>query len=196
MWTSLQISGFGYFSHTRWCNLHRQTLAVEKCLTEELSDFQHGPVVGSHLSNKSVFHISALLELLRSTVSGVNVKWKHLEATTGGRPHRLTEWDRTVLKRLASKKSSVLGCNTHNRVPNCLWKQRQHKELFVGRFMKWVFMGEQPHTSLRSPCAMPSGGWSGVKLPVIGLWSSGNVFSRVMNYASPSGSPTNKRAQS
>ena len=57
--------------------------------------------------------------------------------------------------------------------------------------MKWVSMAEQLHTSLRSPCTMPSGGWSGVKLTAIGLWSSGNAFSGVMNHASPSGSPTN-----
>jgi hypothetical protein len=37
--------------------------------------------------------------------------------------------------------------------------------------------------------AMPSISWSGVKLAAIGLWSSGSVFSGVMNHASPSGSP-------
>ena len=40
-------------------------------------------------------------------------------------------------------------------------------------------MAEQPRTSL-----------SGVKLAAIGIWSSGNMFSGVMNHASPSGSPT------
>ena len=53
-------------------------------------------------------------------------------------------------------------------------------------------MAEQSHTSLRSTCAMPSVGWSDVKLAAIGLWSSGNVFSGVMNYASTSGSPTDE----
>jgi hypothetical protein len=42
--------------------------------------------------------------------------------------------------------------------------------------MKWVYMAEQPHTSLKSPCAMPSVGWSGVQLKGIGLWSSKNTF--------------------
>jgi hypothetical protein len=56
--------------------------------------------------------------------------------------------------------------------------------LFIGSFMKWVSMVEQPHTSLRSPCATPSVGWSGVKLAAIG-----NVFSGVVNHASLSGSP-------
>ena len=31
--------------------------------------------------------------------------------------------------------------------------------------MKWVSMAEQPHTSLRSPRAMPRIGWRGVKCP-------------------------------
>ena len=53
-------------------------------------------------------------------------------------------------------------------------------------------MAEHQHTSLRSSCAMPSIGWSGVKLAAIELWSSGNAFSGVMNPASPSGSPTDK----
>jgi hypothetical protein len=56
--------------------------------------------------------------------------------------------------------------------------------------MKWVSMAKQPHTHLRSPCAILSVGWSGVKLAVIGLWSSGNAFSGVINHASPFGSPT------
>jgi hypothetical protein len=38
--------------------------------------------------------------------------------------------------------------------------------------MKWVSMAEQPHTSLRLLCAMPSISWSGVKLGAIGLWST------------------------
>ena len=38
---------------------------------EELSDFQHGTVIGCHLSNKSVRHISALVELS----SGIRQIW-------------------------------------------------------------------------------------------------------------------------
>ena len=56
--------------------------------------------------------------------------------------------------------------------------------------MKLVSMAEQLHTSVRSPCAMPSIGRSGVKLAVIGLWSSGNAFSWVLNHTSPFGRPT------
>jgi transposase len=60
-------------------------------------------------SNKSVPHISALLELPQSTVSAVIVKWKCLGATMAqprsGRPHKLTEQDRRELKRVARKNS-------------------------------------------------------------------------------------------
>ena len=48
--------------------------------TEELSDFQCGTVIGCHFFNKSVRQISALLELPRSTVDAVIVKWKRLGA--------------------------------------------------------------------------------------------------------------------
>ena len=38
--------------------------------------------------------------------------------------------------------------------------------------MKCVSMAEQPDTSLRSTCAMPSVGWCDVKLAAIGLTAS------------------------
>ena len=53
-------------------------------------------------------------------------------------------------------------------------------------------MAEHTYTSLTSQCAISSVGWSGVKLTAIGLCSSGNAFSGVMNHASPSGSPTDE----
>jgi hypothetical protein len=46
---------------------------------KELNDFQHGTVIGCHLSNKSVSQISALLELPWSTVSAIIVKWNVYE---------------------------------------------------------------------------------------------------------------------
>jgi hypothetical protein len=66
------------------------------------------------------------------------------------------------------------------------------QELFVGSFLKWVSMAEQPHTSLISPCIMPSVSWSVVKVTTIGLWSTGNTFFGVLNHTSPSGSPTDE----
>ena len=89
--------------------------------------------------------------------------------------HKLTERDRQVLKRVVCK-NRLICCNTHYRGPNCFWKQRQHMNSLSWR-----------RTSLRSPCAMPSVSWSGVKLTTIGFWSSGNTFSAVMNHVSSSG---------
>ena len=63
-------------------------------------------LIGCHLPNKSVCQISALLELPRSSVCAVSMMWKRLGATTAqpgsGRPHKLTEWDRRVLTRIAT----------------------------------------------------------------------------------------------
>ncbi|XP_076314973.1 uncharacterized protein LOC143227405 [Tachypleus tridentatus] len=74
---------------------------------EKLSDFQFSTVIGCHLSNKSLRQISALIELPQSTVSDTIVKWKCLGATTvqprRGRPHKLTERDRRMLKRVVCK---------------------------------------------------------------------------------------------
>ena len=134
------------------------------------------------------------VELPLSMVRAVIVKWTCLGATTAqpqsGRPHKLTERGRRVLK--------YLGKIVCGRLQHSLPSSKRTLEatsvqtLFVESFMKLVSMSEQPHTSLRSPCAMPSVGWSGVKLTAIGLWSSGNSFSGVMNHASPSGSPTDE----
>ena len=159
--------------------------------TEELSDFQSDTVKGCHLSNMSVRQISALLELPRSTVSADIVKWKRLGATTAqprsGRPHKLTERDCRVLKRVAWKNRlpSVAILTTEFQTD---LEATSAQTLFVESLMKWISMAKQLHISLRSPCAMPSFSWSGVNLTTIGLWSSGNTFSGVVNHASPSGS--------
>ena len=161
--------------------------------TEELSDFQRGTIIGCHLSNKSVHQMSALLKLSRSTVSAVIVKWKCQGATTAQprscRPHKLTEQDRRVLKHIARKKNHLSAVATLTTELQTDPGSNISTSTVHESFMKWVSMAEQPHTSLRSPCTIPSIGWSGVKLTAIGLWSSGNTFSGVMNYASPSGSP-------
>ena len=109
-------------------------------------------------------------------------------SAANGRPHKLTEQDRRVLKRikcvcpkvatLTTKFQTASGSNVSTRTV-----RRELHEM--------GFHVEQPHTILRLPCAMPKVGWSHVKLTAIGLWSSGNA-SGVMNHASPSGSPTDK----
>lgn len=72
---------------------------------EELSDFQRGTVVGCHMCKKSVREISSLLNMPRSTVSAVILRWKREGITTAlprsGRPHKLKEKDREVLEKVA-----------------------------------------------------------------------------------------------
>jgi hypothetical protein len=71
-----------------------------------------------------------------------------------GRPQKLTEWDRRV--------STITVC----------WELHEMVSMACGRLL-----------SQRSPCAMPSIGWSGVYLAAIGLWSSGNAFSALHHLA-------------
>ena len=71
------------------------------------------------LSYDATYSTSQFVKFLPwSTVSAATVKWKHLGATTAkprsGRPHKLTEQDRRVLKRVARKNhlSSVATLTT------------------------------------------------------------------------------------
>ncbi|CAI9591136.1 unnamed protein product [Staurois parvus] len=49
--------------------------------SQELSEFKRGTVIGCHLCNKSIREISLLLNIPRSTVSGIKTKWKQLGTT-------------------------------------------------------------------------------------------------------------------
>ncbi|CAI9548812.1 unnamed protein product [Staurois parvus] len=46
--------------------------------SQELSEFQHGTTIGCHLCKKAIRDISLLLNIPRSTVSGIITKWKQL----------------------------------------------------------------------------------------------------------------------
>ncbi|CAI9547277.1 unnamed protein product, partial [Staurois parvus] len=49
--------------------------------SQELSEFKCGTVIGCHLCNKSICEISLLLNIPRSTVSGIITKWKQMGTT-------------------------------------------------------------------------------------------------------------------
>ncbi|CAI9568779.1 unnamed protein product, partial [Staurois parvus] len=70
--------------------------------SQELSDSKRGPVIGGHLGNKSIRDISWLLNIPRSTVSGIITKWKQLGTTAtqppSGRPRHMTERGQHMLK--------------------------------------------------------------------------------------------------
>ncbi|CAI9566868.1 unnamed protein product [Staurois parvus] len=62
--------------------------------SQELSEFKCGAMIGCHLCNKSIRDISFLINIPRSTVSGIITKWKQLGTTAtqppSGRPHKMT----------------------------------------------------------------------------------------------------------
>ncbi|CAI9611129.1 unnamed protein product [Staurois parvus] len=70
--------------------------------SQKLSEFKRGTVIGCHLCNKSVREFSLLLNIPRSTVSGIITKWKQLGTTAtqprSGRPHKMTERGQRMLK--------------------------------------------------------------------------------------------------
>jgi hypothetical protein len=73
----------------------------------ELSDFEHGLVIGCHISKKSVRYITTLLKLPKSMDGGVIVKWKCEGTTTmksqSGRTCLMTDRDHRALKKVVRK---------------------------------------------------------------------------------------------
>ncbi|CAI9560205.1 unnamed protein product [Staurois parvus] len=49
--------------------------------SQELSEFKHGTVIDYHLCNKSIREIFLLINIPRSTVSGIIITWKQLRTT-------------------------------------------------------------------------------------------------------------------
>ncbi|CAI9571158.1 unnamed protein product, partial [Staurois parvus] len=92
------------------------------------------------LCNKSIREISLLLNIPRSTVSGIITKWKQLGTTAtqpqSGRPRKMTERGQRMLS-------------------------TQCTEVANSHFMKWISKAEQLHPSLTSPSAMQRVGCSG-----------------------------------
>ncbi|CAI9557313.1 unnamed protein product [Staurois parvus] len=75
-------------------------------------DPKRGPVIGGHLGNKSIRDISWLLNIPRSTVSGIITKWKQLGTTAtqppSGRPRHMTERGQRMLKHTVRRKSPTV----------------------------------------------------------------------------------------
>ncbi|CAI9576190.1 unnamed protein product, partial [Staurois parvus] len=102
--------------------------------SQELSEFMRGTMIGCHLCNKSIHEISLLLNIPRSTVCGIIIKWKQLETT-------------------ATQPQSELGQRMLNRIVN---RSRQ----LSAELHRMGFHAKQLHPSLTSPSAMQSGGCS------------------------------------
>ncbi|CAI9535834.1 unnamed protein product, partial [Staurois parvus] len=96
-----------------------QTASTNICArlgcSQELSELKCGTVIGCHLCNKSIFEISLLLNIPRSTVSCILTKWKQLGTTATqprcGRPRKMTEWGQRMLK-LTVRRSRQLSAES------------------------------------------------------------------------------------
>ncbi|CAI9557388.1 unnamed protein product [Staurois parvus] len=77
--------------------------------SQELNEFKRDTMVGCHLCKKSIWEISLLLNIPRSTVSGIT-KCKQLGTTETpsqrGRPHKMTEQGQRMLKRRVSSEGN------------------------------------------------------------------------------------------
>ncbi|CAI9571836.1 unnamed protein product, partial [Staurois parvus] len=72
------------------------TNICERMGRSQLNEFKRGTVIGCHLCNKSICEISLLLNIPRSTVSGIITKWKKL-GKTATQPQ--SEWGQRMMKR-------------------------------------------------------------------------------------------------
>ncbi|CAI9591273.1 unnamed protein product, partial [Staurois parvus] len=87
-------------------HLGMQTASANICeimgRSQELTKCKCGTVIGYHLCNKSIRDISLLLNIPRSTVSGLKTKWKQLGTTAtqprSGRPRKMIEQGQRMLK--------------------------------------------------------------------------------------------------
>ncbi|CAI9570884.1 unnamed protein product [Staurois parvus] len=85
--------------------------------SQELSELKRGTVIGCHLCNKSIRDISLLLNIPRSTVSGIVTKQKQLRSATAtqppsGRPCKMTERGQRMLKRTVRRSHQLSAEST------------------------------------------------------------------------------------
>ena len=101
-------------------HLGMQTASTNICerigRSQELSEFKRGTVIGCHLCNKSIREISSLLNIPRSTVSGIITKWKQLGTTAtqprSGRPRKITERAQCMLRRTVRRSRQLSAEST------------------------------------------------------------------------------------
>jgi hypothetical protein len=138
-------------SSTQPCNLHRQTLAVEWSVLKSPVKFNLAPHRMPPFQQVGSSNFRPARAAPRSTVSAVIVKWERLGATTAqprsGRPHKLTEQNRRVLKRVPCKNrlSSVatLTSNLQTASGSNVSTRTVRRELH-----EMLSMAKQPNTSL------------------------------------------------
>ncbi|CAI9567943.1 unnamed protein product [Staurois parvus] len=95
------------------------------CCSQELIEFKRGTVIGYHLCNKSIREISLLLNIPRSTVSGIITKWKQLGTTAtqprSGRPCIMTEWGQRMLNRTVHRSRQLTAESIAKDLQTSMW---------------------------------------------------------------------------
>ncbi|CAI9613053.1 unnamed protein product [Staurois parvus] len=88
----------------------------ERIGRSQLSEFKSDTVIGCHLCNTSIHEISLLLNIPRSTVSGIKTKWKQLGTTAtqsqSGRPHKMREESAHAGAQSVQKSPTVFRVNS------------------------------------------------------------------------------------
>ncbi|GFX86678.1 regulator of chromosome condensation 2 [Trichonephila clavipes] len=160
--------------------------------SKELSEFDHGSIVGCHLCGKSTREIADILQKPKSTVSDVIGKWKRRGSETAekrtGRPKILGERSRRTLKRVVkqNRKSSLVEISQEfQSLPGISVSSRTVRRELKNLEFHMVI---QPLTIQTSLHRMRSIDCNGVELTIIGLWACGKLFFGVMNLALQSGS--------
>ena len=148
-------------------HLGMQTVATNICermgRSWELSEFQHGTVTGCHLCNKSSHKISSLLNIPRSTVSGIITKWKCLGKTVTQPRSVRPCWGAECAEVTNFLQSQSLQTSKLHVA------FRLAQEQCVESFIEWVSMAQQPHPSHTSASAMQTIRCSGVTHAATGL---------------------------
>ncbi|CAI9582925.1 unnamed protein product, partial [Staurois parvus] len=122
--------------------------------SQELSEFKRGTVIGCHLCNKSIHSISLLLNIPRSTVSGIITKWKQLEKNAtqpqSGRSCKMTErGGQRMLKRTMQRCCQLSAESIAEDLQTSCGLQISTKQQCVESFTEWVSMAKQLHLSVK-----------------------------------------------
>ena len=118
-----------------------QTVSTNICermgRSQELSEFQHGTVIGCHLCNKSCHEISSLLNIPLSTVSGILIKWKLMGMTAtqplSGRPCKMTQRCQRMLRCMVRRgrqlSAESIATDPHTLFGHQISSRTVHREL-------------------------------------------------------------------
>ncbi|CAI9570522.1 unnamed protein product [Staurois parvus] len=124
------------------------------------------------LCNKPICEISLLLNIPRSTVSGIIKKWKQLGTTAtqppSGRPRKMTEWTQPMLKRTVLRSHQLSAESIAKDLQTSCGLQISTTTVCI-QLHGMGFLGQAAAFKPTKPSTMQSIGCSGVKHAATGL---------------------------